>query len=71
MHTRRVRVLGVLWLQRLDVAAVLALPWALCANVIGDDFVEGAVPADYEDVIVGDGTKGLVARLVHFCSPPL
>ena len=44
------------------LAPVLTLPRALLANVVGDDLVEGAVAADDEDVVVGDGAEGLVSH---------
>ena len=47
-----------------DRAAVLTLPRALLANIVGDELVEGAVAADHEDVVVGDGAEGLV---LHRC----
>jgi hypothetical protein len=38
---------------------MLDLPWPASAHVLRD-VVEPTVPADDEDVVVGDGTEGLV-----------
>ena len=47
-------------LEFVDVATVHALPGALLPNMYGDGLVEGAVAADHEDVVVGDGAEGLI-----------
>jgi hypothetical protein len=39
---------------------VRALPWALLADVFGDELVERTVAAEHEDVVVGDGAEGSV-----------
>jgi phage-related protein len=49
----------------------MALPRALLANLLGDELVEGAVAADHEDVVVGDGAEGLVvAHLAYMAVLP-
>jgi hypothetical protein len=55
----------VLGLEALYLAAVLTLPRALPANVFGDALVEGAISADHEDVVVGDGAEGLIAHAME------
>ena len=49
-----------LGLELVELAAVHALPRPLMLDLYRDDLVEGAVAADHEHVVVGDGAEGLV-----------
>jgi hypothetical protein len=63
----RVAVAGecpVVGLELLDLPAMHCLPWALMADLFGDELVEGAIAADDEDVVVGDGAEECLRRTV-------